>query len=135
MGCSKTDREERRVRQTARSFDGEVEREESLGNKTLHTQMHRITLQNKCAAGCVRPERRGGRGCSVSQCGAAGQQSLPLTRSQPLISFLLRWTPNTVPSGDKYIFPPPLFFFLYTFLHRRPFPLILLFFIMLPCSP
>lgn len=35
MGCSKTDREERRVRQTARSFDGELEREESLGNKTL----------------------------------------------------------------------------------------------------
>lgn len=45
MGCSKTDREERRVRQTARSFDGELEREASLGNKTLQAPVctHKCT--------------------------------------------------------------------------------------------
>lgn len=61
------------------------------------------------------------RGLSSQVCKPRGSKLFLRHWSQPLISFLHRWTPNTLPSGDKYIFPPaslsppPS----HTFLHRR----------------
>lgn len=85
-----------------------------------HLQTHQVVVLNVLQV--VWAQQRRGRWYWVRMW-AAGQQSLPPPLSQPLISFFLRWTPNTLPSGDKYIFPLS---FPHTCLLQRPFLLILL---------
>lgn len=94
------------------TFDGAVEWHSSMGKGTLcvrtPTPANTPDCRTEYMGFGLRVLQRRGRRYWVTMW-AAGQQSLPLPLSQLLISFFLRWTPNTLPSGDKYIFPPSLF--------------------------